>query len=852
MFKSSPSVNLKRTGSHPHAAHSSSHSSGASGLAVCADCAASAPLWASINRGVLLCGDCASIHRSLGRHVSHVKCLSRGGNWIPEQLSMVQSLYSCGANSIWEYSLLNPGSSSSKGSRKKPSPSDPLHPIKSDFITAKYLNLTYVYRPAKDEPVVSESDLSRQLHSSVRTANLETSLRLLSQGADPNYYHPEKNSTPLQVAARAGQTCQVELLLVYGADPGAVDKGGRTAYEYAQQAGHGVLAHRIHGAQYELSDRLSFFLCQKKPDHVSGQHFIVPDVEVERSPDRVLAKRKMQMLNNAVFEELAMDVYDEVDRRETDIVWATMEASLSAKNAAVIPFLPVNPDYGTTRNQGRQKLARLSAKEFSILVLDILKEIRRRQNEMDSKWPPGQKMPSPLRETPVGTLRGSAKVGQTKSLPVQRVLSSTVSDDEPIYDHVASDDDYYHIPDTPDERSSESGGGTLPRRPHSSSGGGGRPRSSARQLSSNSSPAKSNHSSMGGQDTLNSGMKSLTLQPNEYRELRAQLNDSEVKVQMLIESNDDMRGEISRLSLTVNKLISENEQLRLSFSPSHSNSVSGGIGGGGGSHLSGSNHYNNSSSTANLIRGLEAANSSATIPYVDGVSNRSSPAPTNPRGSSVSMYEPRNNILGGSGPTSMPSPGANYLTLQGTRYPSSSQAPSINNHRPPFYDSYEYDQLHMQQQSNSLPYSLASSQHHEYADPRELTHSVSGSSGSDSSTLPSQEEVVRRTEAITRCIQELLVSAKDDKFDGFIPCSERIVRAVTDMVLLFPEEPGDSAISASLSSLTAASTHFETECRILIARSHSEPLHQSFVFQQVIQCAFDIAKSTKQLVALFQ
>ena len=23
--------------------------------------------------------------------------------------------------------------------------------------------------------------------------------RLLSQGADPNYYHPEKNSTPLQV-----------------------------------------------------------------------------------------------------------------------------------------------------------------------------------------------------------------------------------------------------------------------------------------------------------------------------------------------------------------------------------------------------------------------------------------------------------------------------------------------------------------------------------------------------------------------------------------------------------------------------------------------------------------------------
>ena len=37
-------------------------------------------------------------------------------------------------------------------------------------------------------------------------------------------------------------------------------------------------------------------------------------------------------------------------------------------------------------------------------------------------------------------------------------------------------------------------------------------------------------------------------------------------------------------------------------------------------------------------------------------------------------------------------------------------------------------------------------------------------------------------------LQELLISAKDEQFDAFIPCSERIVRAVTDMVVLFPEE----------------------------------------------------------------
>ena len=42
---------------------------------------------------------------------------------------------------------------------------------------------------------------------------------------------------------------------MYGADPGAVDKSGRTAAEYAKQSGHGGLAGRIDASQFELSDR---------------------------------------------------------------------------------------------------------------------------------------------------------------------------------------------------------------------------------------------------------------------------------------------------------------------------------------------------------------------------------------------------------------------------------------------------------------------------------------------------------------------------------------------------------------------------------------------------------------------
>ena len=95
----------------------------------------------------------------------------------------------------------------------------------------------FVFRPAgsKEDPPSSETELSRQLHGAVRTNNLETSLRLLSQGANPNYFHPEKNnSTALHIACKSGQTGQVELLLVFGSDPGAIDKNGRTPSDYAK------------------------------------------------------------------------------------------------------------------------------------------------------------------------------------------------------------------------------------------------------------------------------------------------------------------------------------------------------------------------------------------------------------------------------------------------------------------------------------------------------------------------------------------------------------------------------------------------------------------------------------------
>ena len=82
-------------------------------------------------------------------------------------------------------------------------------------------------------------------------------------------------------------------------------------------AGHHQLADRLIECQYELSDKLCFFLCGRKPVHNIGEHFLVPQGS-ENKAGFSEARTRLQELSNKLFEELAADVYDEVDRREMD------------------------------------------------------------------------------------------------------------------------------------------------------------------------------------------------------------------------------------------------------------------------------------------------------------------------------------------------------------------------------------------------------------------------------------------------------------------------------------------------------------------------------------------------------
>ncbi|XP_072290180.1 ARF GTPase-activating protein GIT2a isoform X7 [Eucyclogobius newberryi] len=631
---------------------------------VCADCSVPDPRWASVNRGVLICDECCSVHRSLGRHSSQVRHLTHTP-WPPTQLQMVQTLYSNGANSIWEHSLLDPTSVMS--GKRKANPQDKLLPNKSEFIKAKYQMLAFVHRmPCREDDSNTAKDLSKQLHSSVRTGNLETCLRLLTLGAQANFFHPEKGSTPLHVAAKAGQVLQAELLTVYGADPGAPDSNAKTPIDYAREAGYNDLADRLFEIQYELTDRLAFYLCGRKPDHRIGQHFIVPqlaDSSLDLSELAKSAKKKLQSLNNHLFEELAMDVYDEVDRRETDAVWlATQNHSTLVSETTVVPFLPVNPEYSSTRNQGRQKLARFNSHEFATLVIDILSDAKRRQ-------------------------QGSAGLSTQDNLDFMlknlsvKPFGDSLDNDQPDYDSVASDED-----------------------------------------TDQDMPVSKEDRTKSPDSDLTDG--AITLQ--EYMDVKKALTASEAKIQQLMKANGNLSDELRLMQKKASKFDKQSSMPE--------------------------SDYDNA--------------------FMDSDMDDSSLC--------------RRGRLRSSG-----------WLAEGSSIP-------------------ELDNVEME------------------TDP----------------TLPSTEDVIRKTEQITKNIQELLRAAQDGKHESFIPCSERIYVAVTEMAALFPKKPRSETARGSLRLLTSSACRLQAECKKAVPSDGGQSPDMQLVTQQVIQCAYDIAKAAKQLVTI--
>ncbi|XP_074212231.1 ARF GTPase-activating protein GIT2 isoform X3 [Camelus bactrianus] len=728
---------------------------------VCADCSGPDPSWASVNRGTFICDECCSVHRSLGRHISQVRHLKHTP-WPPTLLQMVETLYNNGANSIWEHSLLDPASIMS--GRRKANPQDKVHPNKAEFIRAKYQMLAFVHRlPCRDDDSVTAKDLSKQLHSSVRTGNLETCLRLLSLGAQANFFHPEKGNTPLHVASKAGQILQAELLAVYGADPGTQDASGKTPVDYARQGGHHELAERLVEIQYELTDRLAFYLCGRKPDHKNGQHFIIPqmaDSSLDLSELAKAAKKKLQSLSNHLFEELAMDVYDEVDRRETDAVWlATQNHSTLVTETTVVPFLPVNPEYSSTRNQGRQKLARFNAHEFATLVIDILSDAKRRQQG------------SPLSGSKDNVELILKTVNNQHSIENQ-------DNEQPDYDSVASDED----------------------------------------TDLEAAASKANR-----QKSLDSDLSDGPVTVQEFMEVKNALVASEAKIQQLMK---------------LQTLQSENSNLRKQATTNIYQVQTG-------------SEYTDTSNHSSLKRRPSARGSRPMSMYETGSGQK----PYLPMGEVNHPEESRTRLqpfpahIGRSAlVTSSSSLPSFPSTLSWSRDESTRRASRLEkqNSTP----ESDYDNTPNDRDPDDLGSSRKGRQ-------RSMVWQGDGSvpdpaepHAAPSPILPSTEDVIRKTEQITKNIQELLRAAQENKHDSYIPCSERIHTAVTEMAALFPKKPKSDMVRTSLRLLTSSAYRLQSECKKTLPGDPGPPTDIQLVTQQVIQCAYDIAKAAKQLVTI--
>nr|CAD7402465.1 unnamed protein product [Timema poppensis] len=447
-------------------------------------------------------------------------------------------------------------------------------------------------------------------------------------------------------------------------------------------------------------------------------------------------------------------------------------ASNTNLERSTVPFLPVNPEFSSTRNQGRQKLARFNARELASLIIDILSDAKRRQLPTTSSLILPQDTKEMSSSKPLKShLQSVASTQQRKS---------EISDDEPLYDCVASDDDYL----TPEEiarlaqqltaKTNEERKNSERKPPDSIKG------AESSILMFQNGPVDEIKQKITSRTQVTSGALSV-MEENFKKQLAA----SEKEI-------NDLKTEVRVLQTTVENLARENTELRgyiqragLALPPPSTPS----------------------SSPSPLPNGHEIESEPERVPEV-----KSSKIPGQ---RPASMFEPREGLLhrGVGQPPHYVSASGNMAKWDKKRDPVGSE-----------YDS----------PSNLIRPVVTQSLYH--------------------CSSPVPEEVVRRTDQVTKRIQELWASMQEpNRRDAFVPCAEKIKEAVTELTAIFPQNPGDDNIRSALISLTGSTARLQTECAGL-QYSTRETLHSSertFFLQQVRSCAYDIAKATKQLVTKY-
>ena len=182
----------------------------------CADCGKSGADWASINLGIVLCIECAGVHRRLGVQTSQVRSLRLDHDcWDEATVSVMLGISNERSNKVW-------CEKASEEERKR------VLEDRENFIRMKYQMGKWVGDGENDEE--EEEDNDGEIFRAAQRGDILGLLRQLALGANFNRHEDVTGMTALHYAAEADSLACVQFLLRNGAEPGALNSEGLAGF----------------------------------------------------------------------------------------------------------------------------------------------------------------------------------------------------------------------------------------------------------------------------------------------------------------------------------------------------------------------------------------------------------------------------------------------------------------------------------------------------------------------------------------------------------------------------------------------------------------------------------------------
>eukprot|EP01137_Pigoraptor_chileana_P029896 Opistho-2@15746 len=332
----------------------------------CADCNASDPQFVCVNRGMLLCHQCAIVHHRISSVFFEAAQRASTAASAPKFFSKIRSINHCPwteelimfinhagnalLNDVYEHTIVY------SIEHTKPLP-DATSAERERFIMAKYIDRLFVepYHQASHSVAgpdgwveFKDSDLDdivramgQGLYDAAAANDLRSIIRLLALGVEINFSLQDEDAagkTPLFAAASAGNLPALLILLENGADPCAVDGDGHTPLYYCALNAH-ASAQKVM-TLWQLAHRVGAYPPPGDP-----------------------AKLKLGKLSFGDFDNLVMDVLSEVQDR-----FLTNVSGRSASGMSGV-------------REGRRKLAMLDEDQFGTLADNIFEELDVRQKD---------------------------------------------------------------------------------------------------------------------------------------------------------------------------------------------------------------------------------------------------------------------------------------------------------------------------------------------------------------------------------------------------------------------------------------------------------------------------------------